>query len=121
VSSDILTCRCRFCGKSFPYLRQDAGATAECPECHNSVLLPGKLQGVATKRRGRVNSPPGLAMEVGGALLLFFWFPIGAAFGVVLISLGWRKNSVLRCSNCEGVTSKEAARCAKCGAAFSSE
>jgi hypothetical protein len=120
VSSDVLTCRCRFCGKSFPYLRQDAGIQAECPECHNSVMLPGKLQGLATKRRGRLNSIPGLILEVGGALLLF-WFPIGSALGVVLISIGWRHNTVLKCSNCEGLTTKEASRCAKCGAAFSSE
>jgi hypothetical protein len=120
LSSDILTCRCRHCGKSFPYLRSDAGATAECPECRNSVVLPGNLQGIATKKKTRVNTREGLAMEIGGFLLLL-WYPVGTVIGPVLVFFGWKKNNALRCSSCEALTDAAATRCAKCRAAFSSD
>jgi hypothetical protein len=120
LSSDILTCRCRHCGKSFPYLRADAGAAAECPECHGAVVLPGKLQGIATKKKSRLNTREGVAMEVVGFLFLL-WYPIGTCIGPVLVFFGWRKNNALRCSNCEAPTNAKATRCSKCRAAFSSE
>lgn len=120
VSSDILTCRCRHCGKTFPYLRSDAGTTVECPECRNSVLLPGKLATIATKQKGRVTSPLGLFFEIGGFLLMV-WFPIGTLIGFILVIIGWRRSYSLRCSNCEEPTSASAARCRKCRAAFSSD
>lgn len=120
LSSDILTCRCRYCGKTFPYLRSDAGAQMECPECHNSVQLPGNLQNLATKRRSRVTSIPGLILEIGGFLLMF-WFPIGTVIGLVMVVIGFRQSYALRCSNCETPTLPSATRCAKCHAVFSSD
>jgi predicted amidophosphoribosyltransferase len=120
LSSDILTCRCRHCGKTFPYLRSDAGATAECPNCRNSVVLPGHLQGVATKRKTRINTRYGVAMEIAGFLLLL-WYPIGTVIGPILVFFGWRKNNALRCSNCNEPTNVAATQCSKCRAAFSSE
>jgi hypothetical protein len=120
LSSDILTCRCRHCGKTFPYLKQEAGVTAECPECRNSVQLPGKLQGIATKRRVRVLSVPGILMEISGFLLMA-WYPIGTIAGPALILVGWRNGNRLRCSNCDEPTDARATRCAKCRAAFSSD
>jgi Zn finger protein HypA/HybF involved in hydrogenase expression len=119
-SSDILTCRCRHCGNTFQYVRSDAGANAECPMCRGSVVLPGHLQGVATKRKARVNTRIGLAMEIGG-FLLFIWWPIGTIAGAALIFFGWRKNMALRCSNCEEPTTAAATKCSKCHAAFSSD
>jgi hypothetical protein len=101
-------------------LRADAGATAECPECHGTVILPGHLQGVATKRKARVNTRLGLAMEIAGFLFLV-WYPIGTIIGPILVFFGWRKNNSLRCSNCDEPTTTAATKCAKCRAAFSSE
>jgi hypothetical protein len=120
LSSDILTCRCRHCGLSFPYLKSDAGATAECPNCRGSVVLPGHLQGVATKRKSRVNTRAGVALEVGGFALMI-WYPIGTIIGPVLIFFGWRRNNSLRCSNCGQPTNSKATQCPKCRAAFSSD
>lgn len=121
VGTDIMTCRCRHCGTTFPYLRSDAGAQAECPDCRNSVLLPGKLQGLATKRTRRKSTVPTLMMEVGGFLLMFVLFPYGMILGIVLVAIGWKNSSVLQCSNCEAPTNKESTRCGKCRAAFSSD
>jgi hypothetical protein len=88
--------------------------------CRGSVVLPGNLQGVATKRKSRVNTRIGLVMEVGG-FLLFIWWPIGTIIGSALIFFGWRKNMALRCSNCEEPTNPAATKCSKCRAAFSSD
>jgi hypothetical protein len=98
----------------------EAGANAECPECHGPVVLPGKLQGIATKKKTRVNTREGLAMEVVGFFLML-WYPIGTVAGPALIFFGWRKNNALRCSNCDQTTDRKATRCSKCRAAFSSE
>jgi hypothetical protein len=118
--TDVLTCRCRHCGKNFPYLRSDAGATAECPDCGNTVLLPGNLQKLATRRKSRVLSVPGLILEIGGFLLLF-WFPLGSIAGPFLIYIGFKQSYGLRCSNCEAPTTPGAARCSKCRSSFSSD
>jgi hypothetical protein len=98
----------------------EAGANAECPECHGAVVLPGKLQGIASKKKSRVNTRQGVALEIVGFLLML-WYPIGTILGPVLIIFGWRKNNSLRCSNCDQATNAKATRCSKCRAAFSSE
>jgi hypothetical protein len=120
VSNDILTCRCRHCGANFPYLRIDAGCAGECPECRKAITLPGNLQGIAAKRRGRINEMRNLIPEIGG-LLLLFWYPIGSAVGVALIGYGWWKSRVWRCSNCEEIVKETDARCPFCKSAFASE
>jgi hypothetical protein len=120
VSSDVLTCRCRHCGANFPYLRIDSGAAAECPMCRGNVVLPGNLQAIAGKRRGRVNEVRNLVFEVGGFLLLF-WYPIGSIVGAGLIAVGWKKSRVWRCSNCEEITTDAATKCAYCKSVFTSE
>jgi DNA-directed RNA polymerase subunit RPC12/RpoP len=120
LSSDILTCRCRHCGKTFPYLRSEAGANAECPECRGSVVLPGKLQGIATKKKARINTRDGLTLEIGGFLLML-WYPFGTIVGPGLIFWGWKKNNALRCSNCNELADAAATKCSKCRAAFSSD
>jgi hypothetical protein len=101
-------------------LRYAAGSSAECPECRNSVILPGNLQGIAGKRPGRLNNPQNLSMEIGGFLLLF-WFPIGSVIGAVLITIGWWKSRCWRCTNCEQITAENATRCPQCGSVFTSE
>jgi hypothetical protein len=83
-------------------------------------VLPGNLQGVATKRKSRVNTRQGVTLEILGFLLML-WYPIGTILGPVLIVFGWRRNNALRCSNCDEPTTAAATRCAKCRAAFSSE
>jgi uncharacterized paraquat-inducible protein A len=120
LSSDILTCRCRHCGNTFPYPRSSAGATAECPECHKSVQLPGRLASVATKRRSRITSVPGLILEIGGFLVML-WFPLGTIAGLVFVIIGFKQSYALRCSNCETPAAREASRCGNCRAAFTSE
>lgn len=65
-------------------------------------------------------STPGLLLEIGGALLLF-WYPIGTVIGAILLAVGWHKSNVWLCTGCEGATTKQATRCRSCGAAFSSE
>ena len=83
-------------------------------------MLPGNLQGIAGKRRGRVNHFSNLSMEIGG-LLLLFWYPIGSVVGTILIVIGWWKSRVWRCTNCEEITGEKAVRCANCGSVFTSE
>jgi hypothetical protein len=83
-------------------------------------MLPGRLEGIATKRKARVNTRAGLAMELVGFLLLI-WYPFGTILGPILVFLGWRKNNALRCSNCDEPTNAAATRCSKCRATFSSE
>ena len=83
-------------------------------------MLPGHLQGVATKRKTRVNTRYGVAMEIVGFLLLL-WYPIGTVIGPILVFFGWRKNNALRCSNCNEPTTAAATQCPKCRAAFSSD
>lgn len=92
----------------------------ECPGCHNSVQLPGHLQGLATKRKSRILSIPGLILEIGGFLLMF-WYPIGTVAGLVLVIIGFKQSYALRCSNCEQPTTPKSNRCSNCRAAFSSE
>ncbi len=120
MSGDTLTCRCRHCGKTFSYLRSDAGAQMDCPECAHSVLLPGRLRSLATKQKRRVTSIPGLILEIGGFLLML-WYPFGTVAGPVLVAIGWNGSVSLRCSNCDQPASREAAQCAGCRAAFSSD
>ena len=83
-------------------------------------MLPGNLQGIATKKKTRVNTREGLAMEIGGFLLLL-WYPVGTVIGPVLVFFGWKKNNALRCSNCDAPTDLKTTRCGKCRATFSSE
>jgi len=94
--------------------------TAECPACQGTVLLPGNLQGLASRRKARVVSVPGLVLEIGGFLLLF-WFPLGTIAGPFLIYIGFKQSSAIRCSNCDAVTTPGAARCSNCRALFSSD
>jgi hypothetical protein len=120
LSSDILTCRCRHCGANFQYLRREAGSPAECPECRKPLTLPGNLQGIAGKRRGRVNHVSNLSLEIGG-LLLMFWYPYGVIIGLILVAIGWWKARVWRCSNCEQIVSATSTRCPHCRSVFTSE
>lgn len=90
----------------------------ECPICYRPVTLPGHLQAVATRRKVRSTSLPGLALEVIGFALLML-FPIGTITGVVLIVIGYRQSYVLQCGNCEAPLPKpDAAVCPKCRAVF---
>jgi hypothetical protein len=121
VPSDTLTCRCRFCACTFSYAISEAGCEARCPNCRQSILLPGKLQQITIRKRERVNSLTNLSLEIGGFILLVF-FPWGTMIGIPLIWIGWRKAAKLRCGNCEAILkNKNSARCPVCKAAFASE
>src|ERR1051325_8636636 len=77
VSTQTLTCRCRFCGYVLCYSRDDIGMDAQCPQCRQTLRLPGKLSLVATIIRRREKDQLAIAVEIIGFLCMFFAFPWG--------------------------------------------
>ncbi|MGV3773018.1 MAG: hypothetical protein ACO1QB_08960 [Verrucomicrobiales bacterium] len=121
MAADTLICRCRFCSRTFSYESAEAGCQANCPHCHQPVLLPGHLQLITVKKVERINSFPTLAMEIGGFILMIF-YPFGTILGIVLVITGWRQSYKLRCGNCDAVINNaDQEKCPKCKARFASE
>ena len=95
---------------------------AKCPRCAQTIRLPGKLSSLATIRTARQKEPLGLALEIGGFIAMFFFFPWGILLGLILVFLGWRKSNRLVCSNCGTILkSRTAETCPACRSKFSSE
>lgn len=86
--------------------------------CRGTVQLPGDLQSVASIVTRRGKNPRGLAMEIAGLILLFF-YPWGTCLGIVLLFFGWRRSVRLACSVCNtAIENQSARRCPNCKAAF---
>jgi hypothetical protein len=61
-------------------------------------------------------------MEIGGFLVMFFFFPWGFLAGLVLLYFGWRESTTLSCSQCGSlIDSRDATQCPNCRARFASE
>jgi hypothetical protein len=122
LSSATLTCRCRFCGYILSYLKEDAGADANCPQCGQSFRLPGKLATVSTIIRRRQKNPVGLGMEIGGFVCMFLVPPWGFFVGGILIVAGWRRSNILLCENCgTRVLRHDLESCPNCRSKFSQD
>src|SRR5687768_230459 len=118
----MLTCRCRHCGYTLCYSRDDVGSDARCSSCNQTIRLPGKLDTVAAIRRVRRNDRTGLGLEILGFLMMFFLFPWGLFIGALIVFFGWRKSTVLVCSNCHSlVTDRQQEQCTGCKSKFGSE
>ena len=122
MTASTLTCRCRHCGYTLCYSREDVGHDGRCGGCGQSVRLPGKLAAVAVVERIRRKNPQGLALELAGFALMFFVFPWGLIAGALVVYLGWRKSTALICSNCgRAVEQRSASECPACKSKFGSE
>lgn len=121
MNGSVLVTHCRQCGMNVSYVVESAGGTAPCPRCGGDVHLPGHAQVIAPRVWRRRTSPPGLAMEIGGFLLLM-WFPIGTILGFVLIVVGYRQSRRLVCGNCErDLPNETLRRCPSCKSALADE
>jgi hypothetical protein len=122
LSSETLTCRCRYCGYTISYLKADVGANANCPQCGQLFRLPGKLATIATIVRQRQKNPLGLGLEVIGFICMFFFVPWGFLVGVILVITGWRRTNALICSNCSArVPNRTTESCPGCRCKFSAD
>jgi Zn finger protein HypA/HybF involved in hydrogenase expression len=122
VHATVFNCRCRHCGYQIAYTSENVGADANCPNCGQTVRLPGKLETVAAIRRARRTDRAGLAMEIGGFAAMFFYFPFGMIAGATLVFFGWRKTNALVCSNCNTVLpSRKLPKCPGCKSKFGSD
>lgn len=122
MHATVFNCRCRHCGYQIAYTSDNVGADARCPNCGNTIRYPGKLETVAAIQRARRTDHLGLAMEIGGFASMFFLFPYGIIVGATLVYFGWRKNSMLICSNCHSVIpSRQSTKCPGCKSRFGSE
>jgi hypothetical protein len=119
LSSATLTCRCRFCGYILCYPKEDVGTDAHCPQCGQSIRLPGKLASVSTIIRRRQKNPLGIGLEILGFISMFFLPPWGLIGGGVLITIGWRRSNILICENCgTRLRSRDLESCLKCRCKF---
>lgn len=122
MQATVFNCRCRHCGYQVAYTSDNVGADVRCPNCGNTIRLPGKLQTMAAIRRARRSDRLGMAMEIGGFVSMFFFPPYGLFIGGALVYFGWRKTSALVCSNCNTlVPSRTAVKCVGCKSKFGSE
>lgn len=122
MTGTTLTCRCRFCGYNICYSRDNVGADARCSNCGETIRLPGKLATVATIHRIRRKDRVGLSLEIGGFIVMFFLFPWGMLAGAVTVFFGWRRSTVLVCSNCHSVVANRLQeQCVGCKSKFGSE
>jgi hypothetical protein len=104
------------------YAAADVGYEARCPQCGQSVRLPGELARVAAIKRVRSLDLAGIALEAGGFLCMFFFPPWGLIAGAALIFLGWRKCHSLVCTNCGAkVRDRNAEKCQACRTPFGRE
>jgi hypothetical protein len=104
------------------YTREDIGHDARCSGCGQTVRLPGKLTSVALAQRSRRKNRAGLALEIGGFLPMPFFFPWGMILGAVIVYFGWRKSTMLVCSNCDTpLTEASLTECPACRSKFGSE
>jgi hypothetical protein len=95
---------------------------ARCPQCGQTIRLPGKLATVATLVRERRKDPLGIGLEVIGFVAMFFFFPWGMLIGAVVVFLGWRKSTALLCGNCRArVKRRSAEKCPECKVPFGTE
>jgi DNA-directed RNA polymerase subunit RPC12/RpoP len=116
------TCRCRFCGNLVPYMAVDAGREINCTRCGQRIKLPGHLAKLATVQRGRTRDPIGNAMEIGGFVLMFLFFPWGLIAGAILLAVGWRKTTGWTCSQCKArLKSRWLEACPKCRTKFTAD
>jgi hypothetical protein len=117
-----MTCKCRYCGNLLCYASEDVGRDVQCSRCSQTIRLPGKLQSLASIRRVRRKNLAGIAMELGGFGLMLFLFPWGLMAGIVVVYLGWRKSTILSCTQCAAqVAHKDVAACPNCRARFGPE
>ena len=118
----MLNCRCRHCGYSLCYSADNVGADSRCSNCGETIRLPGKLSAVAGIHRARRTDRAGLALEIGGFLMMFFLYPYGLIGGAVIVYLGWRRCTVLVCSNCNSIVlTRDEDKCSGCKSSFDSE
>jgi|SRR6059058_3420323 hypothetical protein len=117
-----MTCNCRFCGYIVCYSVEDIGREIPCSRCSQYIRLPGKLVEIATLKRMRRKDNAGIAMEIGGFLLMFILFPWGFMAGVTVLYFGWRKSTALMCSACGTVVhDNTTGSCPKCRSNFGIE
>jgi hypothetical protein len=122
LSSDTLTCRCRFCGYILSYPKEDIGMDAHCLQCGQSFRLPGKLATVSTIIRRRQKNPLGIGLEILGFICMFFLPPLGFIAGAILIVVGWRRSNILLCENCGNRLSRRGLEsCPKCRCKFTED
>lgn len=122
MSSETLTCRCRYCGYQLSYPKADVGADANCPQCRQLFRLPGKLAPVATIVRRRQKNSLGLGLEIIGFVAMFFLFPWGLLAGIALVITGWRRSNILVCSSCSSrIADRTPETCPGCKSKFGSE
>ena len=121
LSSSVLNCRCRFCGYNLSYPRENIGCDARCPQCAQTIRLPGELSPVATIQSGRHHDLMGLAFEIGGFVCMFLFFPWGIIVGAALVYVGWRKSTAHKCSNCAAPVRPKAEKCPRCQSRFTTD
>lgn len=122
MSTDTLTCRCRFCGNVVCYTERDVGYDIRCNTCSQTIRLPGKLIGMATLERSRKKDSLGLGMEIGGFALMFVMFPWGVLVGSVVVVMGWMRTTAYICSNCSTIQpDSKVESCSRCKATFGKE
>jgi hypothetical protein len=122
LSSATFTCRCRFCGYILCYQKEDVGTDAHCPQCGQSLRLPGKLATVSTIIRRRQKDPLGIGLEILGFVCMFFVPPWGFIVGTVLIIVGWRRSHILLCENCGArLPHRDLESCPNCRCRFTEE
>jgi hypothetical protein len=98
------------------------GADARCSNCGETIRLPGKLETVAAIHRIRRNDRTGLALEILGFVTMLFLFPWGLFAGAAIVYFGWRKSTVLVCSNCHSVVAdQQQEKCTGCRSKFGSD
>jgi hypothetical protein len=86
------------------------------------IRLPGKLARIAGVERAREKDIPGIAMEIGGFVLMFLFFPWGLLLGGVLVWLGWKRCNRWVCANCKAkVSSRWLPSCPSCKTKFGAE
>jgi hypothetical protein len=104
------------------YSHDDIGHDAHCSGCGQTIRFPGKLASVAVIQRARRRNRAGLALEIAGFLPMPFFFPWGLIVGATVVYLGWKKSSMLVCSNCNiSVQDQTLAECPGCRAKFGSD
>ncbi len=95
---------------------------ARCPQCAQTIRLPGKLAAVATIITRRQKNLLGIGLEAAGFVSMAFFFPWGMLVGAALVFVGWKKSRALLCSNCGArVRHPSVEKCPQCHSGFGVE